>query len=52
MKLIVAIIKPFKLEDVRAALGELGVPRSRSGARNCRAFDREQRVLNSWALKI
>jgi nitrogen regulatory protein P-II 2 len=25
MKLIVAIIKPFKLEDVRAALGELGV---------------------------
>ncbi|HEU4378579.1 MAG TPA: P-II family nitrogen regulator [Hyphomicrobiaceae bacterium] len=25
MKLIVAIIKPFKLEDVRAALSELGV---------------------------
>jgi nitrogen regulatory protein P-II 2 len=25
MKLIIAIIKPFKLEDVRAALGELGV---------------------------
>jgi nitrogen regulatory protein P-II 2 len=25
MKLIVAIIKPFKLEDVRSALGELGV---------------------------
>ena len=25
MKLVVAIIKPFKLEDVRAALSELGV---------------------------
>jgi nitrogen regulatory protein PII len=25
MKLITAVIKPFKLEDVRAALGELGV---------------------------
>ena len=25
MKLIAAIIKPFKLEDVRSALGELGV---------------------------
>ena len=25
MKLIVAVIKPFKLEDVRAALSELGV---------------------------
>ena len=25
MKLITAIIKPFKLEDVRQALGEVGV---------------------------
>jgi len=25
MKLVIAIIKPFKLEDVREALGELGI---------------------------
>ena len=25
MKMITAIIKPFKLDDVRAALGEMGV---------------------------
>ena len=25
MKLVMAIIKPFKLEDVRAALGAVGV---------------------------
>ena len=47
MKLVTAIIKPFKLDDVRDALGEVGV--KGMTVTEVKGFDVRKATLNSTA---
>ena len=47
MKMVCAIIKPFKLDDVREAIADLGVHRDRT-----RHQDREHRAGNQGSRRI